>query len=64
MLLRIRWFVVGALASLGVVGYLAARLRKARERLTPSNLARHSKRAVADLLDSAADTIRPHEERS
>jgi hypothetical protein len=63
MLLRIRWFVVGALASLGLFGYLAAQLRKARERLTPHNLARHGKRAVADLLDSAAETIRPDEER-
>lgn len=63
MLLRIRWFVVGALASLGVVGYLAAQLRKARERMSPGNLARHGKRAVADLLDNAADTIRPDEEQ-
>jgi hypothetical protein len=63
MLLRIRWFVVGALASLGVVGYLTTRLRKARERLSPRNLARHTKRAVADLLDNVADTIRPDGEQ-
>lgn len=62
--MRIRWFIVGALASLGVVGYLAAQVRKARERLTPRNLARRGLSGVADLLDTASDAVRPDGERS
>lgn len=58
MLLRIRWFIMGALASLGVFGYLAKQLRKARERITPRNLARRGMRGVADVLDEAADRVR------
>jgi len=58
MLLRIRWFIMGALASVGVFGYLAKQLRKARERITPRNLARSGMRGVADVLDDAADRVR------
>lgn len=63
MLLRIRWFILGAAASLGVVGYLANQLRKARERLTPRNLANSGMRGVADLLDTAADAVQPEMEK-
>jgi len=59
MLLRFRWFIMGVAASLGVVSYLANKLRKARERMTPRNLANTGMRGVADLIDSAADTVRP-----
>jgi hypothetical protein len=57
MLLRIRWFIMGVLTSLGAIGYLVNQLRKARERITARNLARTGMRGVADWLDSAADTV-------
>jgi hypothetical protein len=64
MLLRIRWFFMGALASLGVIGYLAKQLRQARARITPGNLAKGGMRGVANLLDSAAARVRPDREES
>ncbi len=63
MLLRIRWFIMGAGASLRVVAYLASQVRKARERMTPRNLANSGMRGVADLIDSAADAVRPDGDR-
>ena len=59
MLLRIRWFIMGALASVGVFTYLANELRKARERMTPRNLANSGMQSVADLLEGTADAVRP-----
>lgn len=59
MVLRIRWFIMGALASIGLVSYAAAQLRKARERLTPRNLANSGMRSVARLFDTAADAVQP-----
>jgi hypothetical protein len=64
MFLRIRWFVVGALSSLGVLTYLANELRKARERVTPRNLANSGLRGVASLIDTAAEAVRPDQEES
>ncbi|MGA9594526.1 MAG: hypothetical protein WBV06_00095 [Acidimicrobiia bacterium] len=58
MLLRIRWFIMGSLASLGLVGYLIKQLRKARERITPGNVARSGMRGMADVLDNAAARMR------
>jgi len=63
MLLRVRWFIMGAAASLGVVSYLAKQLRMARERMTPRNLANTGMRGVADLIDSAAEAVRPEGEQ-
>jgi hypothetical protein len=59
MLLRIRWFVMGAGAAIGLVGYLANQVRRAREKLTPRNLAGAGMRGVADLLDTAAEAVQP-----
>lgn len=61
MLLRLRWFIMGAVASVGVVTYLANQLRRARERLTPRNLANSGMRSVAEMLDSAAESVSPTE---
>jgi hypothetical protein len=58
MLLRIRWFIMGALASLGIIGYLAKQVRMARERMTPANIARSGMRGVADILDNTAARMR------
>lgn len=57
MFLRIRWFTIGAAASIGVFTYLANEVRKAKERMTPRNLANSGMRGVARLLDTAADAV-------
>ena len=59
MLLRIRWFLLGALSSLGTIAYLAVQVRRARERLSPSALARSGSRTVTTILDRTADRIAP-----
>ena len=51
MLLRIRWFVLGVVATLG--GGLVAFGRIVRRRVTPAAAGR----AVARLLDRAADAL-------
>ncbi|MCP4306876.1 MAG: hypothetical protein GY926_22000 [bacterium] len=58
MFLRIRWFVMGAAASVGIFTYLANVVRKARDRMTPRNLANSGLRGVANLLDNAADAVK------
>lgn len=62
MFLRIRWFVAGALSSLGAFAYLANELRKARERMTPRNLANTGLKGVAKVFDTAADAVQPDPE--
>lgn len=57
MLLRIRWFIMGAAASVGVFTYLANEIRKAKERMTPRHLANSGLRGVAKLLDTAAAAV-------
>ncbi|CAN5456346.1 MAG: hypothetical protein ACR2JP_07780 [Acidimicrobiia bacterium] len=59
MLLRIRWFILGALSSLVGAAYAASKLRRARQRLTPSALADSGKRAAVAMLDRTADRIDP-----
>jgi hypothetical protein len=59
MLLRIRWFIMGVLTSIGVVAYLVSQVKAARERLTPENLARTGARSLAGALESAAVAITP-----
>ena len=60
MFLRIRWFIMGALASVGVFSYLATQFRRARERLTPRSVANRSMRSVAGVLDNAAKAVQPN----
>jgi hypothetical protein len=64
MFLRIRWFIMGALASVGVFSYLANQFRKARERLTPRSVANRGLRSVAGALDTAAKAVQPNIEES
>lgn len=59
MFVRIRWFIAGALAAFGGVGYLATKVRRARERLTPANLAAAGKQQAAAWLDAVADRVAP-----
>ncbi len=62
MLLRIRWFIMGAAASAGLVAYLASQVKRARERITPRNLANSGMRGVARVFDQAADAVKPERE--
>ena len=57
MFLRVRWFIMGAAASIGAFTYLTNEARKAKERMTPRNLANSGMRGVAKLLDTAADAV-------
>lgn len=59
MLLRIRWFAIGVVSSLGAVTYLAAQVKKARQRLSPQNVAKVGASGLAGLLDTVADRISP-----
>jgi hypothetical protein len=59
MFVRIRWFVAGVAATLGGFGYLAAQVRKARQRLTPANLVAAGKHQAASWLDSVAERLAP-----
>ncbi len=61
MFVRIRWFIAGIAAALGGVGYLAAQVRKARERLTPANLMAAGKNQAASWLDTLAERLAPDE---
>ncbi len=62
MLIRLRWFVLGVLSSVGVLGWLAVQVKRARERLTPANLARRGARGFADVLDSLAERVAPEQD--
>jgi hypothetical protein len=59
MFLRMRWLAIGAALSVGVMAYLAAQVKRARERLSARTLARSGGRAVASLLDRAANRLTP-----
>lgn len=59
MFVRMRWFGIGVVSSLGLVMYLAAQVRRARERLTKQAIARSGGRTMASLLFRAADRIAP-----
>lgn len=59
MLLRMRWFAIGAAISVGVMAYLAASVKRARERLSARALAQSGGRTVASLLDRAANRVSP-----
>lgn len=59
MLVRLRWFLYGMLVTLAAVTYMASQVRRARERLTPRNLARSGAGGLADWLDATADRIAP-----
>lgn len=63
MFVRLRWFVAGILATFGGIGYMAAQLRKAREKLTAANLVAITKRQAAAWLDNVAERVAPDDFR-
>ncbi|MDF1597651.1 MAG: hypothetical protein P1T08_16350 [Acidimicrobiia bacterium] len=59
MLRRTRWFSLGIAAGVGGSAWVVTRLRRARQRLTPANLARAAAGSVADLLEAGSRSLRP-----
>ena len=59
MLLRIRWFAIGVASSVGVMAYLAAQVKRARERLSARAMVQSGGQAVASLFDRVADRVTP-----
>ena len=59
MFVRIRWFALGVLTTVGSGAYVLAKLRRLRARLTPANLRRVSAISLADALDGAARAVAP-----
>lgn len=59
MFVRIRWFVAGVAAALSGVGFLAAQVKKARQKLTPANLVAAGKNQAAAWLDTVAERLAP-----
>ena len=59
MFLRIRWFLLGVLTTIGSGAYLLAKLRKVRARMSRDNLKRVGATSVADVLDAAGRAVSP-----
>jgi hypothetical protein len=59
MLLRARWFILGAIATVSGGVFAAARLRRAREMLNAQNAAKLGARGVAGMIDKVADSVSP-----
>ena len=59
MFVRLRWFVLGMASAFGLLSYLATQVKRAKEQITPANLARRGVRSVAGVLDTTADRIDP-----
>ena len=53
MLTRVRWFLYGALATIGASAYFAAKVKRMRERLTAANMARAGALTAADGMEAA-----------
>jgi len=56
MLVRIRWFLLGVVATVG--GGMVALGRYARRRVTPAVVGRAAGRLAADLLEQAGDALK------
>ncbi len=57
MFVRMRWFTIGVVVSLGMMAYVANQMRRARERFTPQAVARQTGYAVADALEALASSM-------
>ena len=57
MLVRIRWFFLGVLATVGGGAWVLNRIVRLREQLTPRAVAVHSGLAAADALDRMAAAV-------
>ena len=61
MFVRLRWFTLGAAATVagGIIG--ATKLKRARQSLTAHNAARLGARGVAGIIERVADSVTPSE---
>jgi len=59
VLLRIRWFMIGAMSSVAGGAYVLVKLRQMRARMTPANVGRASALAAADALALAGRLVEP-----
>lgn len=57
MLVRLRWFLLGAAATAWGGAVVIGRLARLREKFTPGNLAREGGTLAADWLDRVGDSI-------
>ncbi|GBE24578.1 hypothetical protein BMS3Bbin02_00853 [bacterium BMS3Bbin02] len=59
MFMRVRWFVLGVIATVSGGVVAAAKLRRAREALNARNAAKIGVRGVAGVIDRVADGVSP-----
>lgn len=59
MLVRLRWFLLGVVATVGATAYVVTRARRLRERLSPETVVRVGALTVADLMEAAGHRIKP-----
>lgn len=52
MFTRIKWFLLGSAATIGVGAYLGTKVKRARERLTAENMARAGVVTVAGVMNA------------
>jgi hypothetical protein len=57
MLVRIRWFLLGVVVTLGGGALVVGRLVRLRRRLTPANLTRASAETAVQWLERAAEAL-------
>ena len=55
--MRIRWFSLGFTAGIGGAAYIAVRLKKLREALTPRRVASGAANRVADALEAGSKRL-------
>jgi len=53
MLTRLKWFLFGSAATIGLGAYLGAKVKRARERLTTENMARAVVVTAASMMSAA-----------
>jgi hypothetical protein len=59
MLRRIRWFSLGLAAGVGGSAWIATKVRRARQAMTPANMGRAAARGLADALEAGSRALRP-----
>lgn len=52
MLIRLKWFLLGSIATIGTGAYLGAKVKRARERLTAENMVRAGAALVAGMMNA------------
>lgn len=58
MFTRLRWFLFGSVATIGVGAYLGTKVKRARERLTTENMARAGVVTVAGMMNATGRRMR------